>query len=110
MKRVILESPYRGEVEANLAYARRCVLDCLQRGESPIVSHLLFTQMLDDSIADQRKLGIDAGMAWIHVADAMVLYIDRGISEGMREAMKFAQRSGVPCELRLIEVTEMGAA
>lgn len=31
MKLVILESPYAGDVEANVAYARRCVRDSLLR-------------------------------------------------------------------------------
>ena len=45
------------------------------------------------------------------VADAMVLYIDRGMSSGMREAMMAAQRSGLPVELRVLDkVIEMGAA
>ena len=38
---VILESPYSGDVEANLEYARSCLHDCLERGEAPIASHLL---------------------------------------------------------------------
>lgn len=44
MRRVIVESPYAGEVEANVTYARACVRDCVLRGEAPIASHLLFTQ------------------------------------------------------------------
>ena len=40
LRRVILESPYAGEAERNVAYARRCVRDCLQRNEAPIASHL----------------------------------------------------------------------
>ena len=40
MKLVILESPYAGDVEANVEYARACVRDSLSRGEAPIASHL----------------------------------------------------------------------
>lgn len=52
MKRVILESPYAGDVERNLTYARECVRDSLSRGEAPIASHLLYTQegILKDEI------------------------------------------------------------
>lgn len=115
MRRVILESPYAGkksEIEANVIYARRCVRDCLGRGESPIASHLLFTQegILNDEEPEQRKLGIEAGLAWILSAEAMVLYVDRGMSRGMNEAMKLAQRLGVPTELRSLDVVEMGAS
>jgi hypothetical protein len=112
MRRVILESPYQGNVDANLSYARRCVRDCVLRGEAPIVSHLLFTQsgILDDLVPEERALGIAAGLAWLVLADAMVLYIDRGMSPGMQEAMREAQRAGVPTELRAIDAVEVGAA
>ena len=105
MRRVILESPYAGDVDQNLAYARRAIRDCLTRGEAPIASHLLFTQpgILKDEVKDERALGIAAGLAWIPVADAMVIYIDLGMSRGMNEAMKTAQRAGLPVELRCLE-------
>jgi len=32
----------------------------------------------------ERKLGIDAGLAWRDVAEASVVYVDRGISSGMQ--------------------------
>lgn len=88
MKRVILESPYAGNVGENIEYARLCLEDSLNRGESPLCSHLLYTQVLDDLKPDERKLGIEAGLAWVEVADLHVFYIDRGISEGMKEAMR----------------------
>lgn len=44
MRLVILESPYAGNIEKNVAYARACVRDSLSRGEAPIASHLLYTQ------------------------------------------------------------------
>ena len=112
MRRVILESPYAGNVEANLEYARRCVRDFVLRGEAPIASHLLFTQekILDDRIPQERKLGIECGLAWVPYADVMVLYCDLGMSHGMMGAMAYAQRHGLPTELRCIDAVEMGAA
>ena len=44
MVRVILESPYAGDIERNVKYARMAVRDSLSRGEAPIASHLLYTQ------------------------------------------------------------------
>lgn len=66
MRRVILESPYAGDVGANLAYARAALRDSLMRGETPVASHLLYTQtgVLDDSDPAERELGISAGLAW----------------------------------------------
>jgi hypothetical protein len=96
VKRVILETPYRGDIDVNISFARACLRDCLLRGESPIASHLLYTQegVLDDNDADQRRLGIKAGLAWVHVADATVVYTDLGITEGMQQGIDFALDAG----------------
>lgn len=102
MRLVILESPYAGDIEENVEYARACLRDSLLRGESPIASHLLYTQpgVLDDTIPEERQLGIDAGLAWKAVVHASVVYIDRGISRGMREGIAAAQAAGIPVEVR----------
>lgn len=105
MRRVIIESPFAGDVEANVEYARRCVRDSLMRGEAPIASHLLYTQpgILDDDIPDERQHGINAGLQWRFVADATVVYTDRGISGGMKYGIELAERSGNEVEYRSIE-------
>lgn len=102
MRLVIVESPYAGDVEANEAYARAAIRDCLMRGEAPLASHLLYTQpgVLDDSIPEERELGIDAGLAWGRVADATVVYIDRGISNGMSQGINRAAMRMRPIEYR----------
>lgn len=104
MRLVILESPYAGDVEQNVEYARRCVRDALSRGEAPIASHLLYTQpgILDDDKPEERQLGIRAGLAWRYVAEASVVYTDRGISSGMKKGIARAKESGVPVEYRSI--------
>lgn len=90
MKRVVIESPYAGDVEANIAYAKLCVKDCLARGEAPYASHLFFTQygILNDDVPEERKLGIEAGFAWRDQAQIIAFYLDRGVSRGMIEALK----------------------
>lgn len=102
MKKVILESPFAGDVARNIEYARQCMLDCLMRNESPIVSHLLYTQVLDDKIPEDRRLGIDAGLAWIDSADKHVFYIDYGYSNGMNYAKEYAIKNGIVIEERMI--------
>ena len=104
MRRVILESPFKGAVERNTKYARACLNDCLQRGEAPIASHLLYTQpgVLDDTVPEDRRLGIDAGHAWLAGAEAVVLYVDHGVSRGMSVGIQRAKEAGVPIEWRLL--------
>lgn len=102
MRRVIVETPYAGDVERNAHYARLCLHDCLTRGEAPFASHLLYTQesVLNDGIPEERQLGILAGLEWGFVAEATVVYMDYGISNGMKEGIKRAEAEGRPVEYR----------
>lgn len=104
MKRVILESPYAGDVNRNIRYAREAVRHSLSLGEAPIASHLLYTQpgILDDKIPKERQWGIDAGLAWKTVAEATVVYIDLGITAGMEHGIAVAKRWGIPVLYRRI--------
>ena len=104
MRLVVLESPYAGEVERNVEYARRAVKDCLDRGEAPIASHLLFTQpgILNDAVIEERQLGIEAGLAWLAKAHAMVIYLDYGMSKGMEHAAQRASGFDIPILYRSI--------
>lgn len=106
MRRVILESPFGSPdaalIAANVTYAKRCMLDCLSRGDGPIASHLLWTQegLLDDADPAQRAAGIEAGLIWGPVADAAVFYVDRGASAGMIGAAERYAKLGVRMEWR----------
>jgi len=105
MRLVIVESPYQGDVERNTAYARACLRDCLLRGDAPIASHLLYTQpgVLSDAITGERRLGIEAGLAWGRVAEATVVYCDFGISPGMHQGIDRAREEKRPVEYRSIK-------
>lgn len=102
MTPVILETPYAGDIENNVAYARKCMRDCLLRGETPYASHLLYTQpgVLDDLIPEERNLGIEAGLVWGSFAKKTVVYQDRGISKGMEYGIERAKRENREIEYR----------
>lgn len=109
---VSIESPYaskkkgivenKQEIQKNIQYARECMSDCLHRGEAPIASHLLYTQegILDDTIPEERTLGIQAGFEWNQFAEKTVVYIDLGISNGMKAGIDEANMKGRPVEFR----------
>lgn len=102
MKLVVIESPFAGEVEKNLAYLRAAMADCLARGEAPYASHALYTQpgVLDDTKPDERELGINAGFRWGEKAALRAFYVDRGWSRGMRAGLVEAERLGQAKEIR----------
>lgn len=116
MRRVIVESPFKADtpegINANIAYARACVRDCLLRGEAPIASHLLHTQdgILRDDVPEERELGINAGLAWQTQADAVVVFTDRGISGGMALAIDRAKLYNIPIEYRSLNQQQGVAA
>lgn len=105
MKKVVIESPYAGDILANIAYAKKCFHDSLKRKEAPYASHLLFTQegILDDTIPEERELGMLAGFAWGNAADLVAVYIDRGISGGMKKGIEAAKKRNSDIEIRSLE-------
>ena len=111
MRRVVIESPFAGEVSANLRYLRAAMRDCLQRGEAPFASHGLYTQhgVLDDRVPAERELGIAAGFVWRDVAEATVVYTDRGTSAGMTCGIADAIKKGRPIEYRTLPTWIMAA-
>lgn len=99
---VILESPFAGDVEKNTEYAREAMRDSLLRGEAPFASHLLYTQMLDDTVPHERSMGIEAGLAIGSYATKTVVYTDLGISGGMKYGIERAEAEGRPVEYRTL--------
>ncbi len=102
MKRVIVETPYAGDIETNLRYLRACMRDCLLRGEAPFASHALYTQpgCLRDEDPAEREHGIQAGFAWRQAAELTVVYSDLGISRGMQYGIDHARETRSPIEFR----------
>jgi hypothetical protein len=65
----------------------------------------LWPGILDDAKPEERTLGIEAGLAWGPVAQATVVYVDRGISESMWQGIDRAEAEG-----RLVEWRSLHAA
>ena len=108
---VCIESPFRpsnadvakyegrfskGELlRQNIVYARLAVLDSLGRNESPLASHLLYTQVWSEK-EKLREAGIKAGIEMHHVCGLVALYVDLGTSGGMKAADEHAELLNVP--------------
>lgn len=111
---VQFESPFGAPdadgIVRNVAYALLGMRDSLQRGEAPFASHLLYTQMLDDAIPEERTLGIDAGLAIGANAEATVVYEDLGVSRGMQYGIDHAVELGRPIERRKLYANLLDAA
>lgn len=116
-KLTIIESPYSGDTEANLEYARAACLNCIDRNENPFASHLFYTQFLDDDNEGERDLGIALGFQWGWIAQMaakvplnptttiVAFYVDKGWSAGMEAALEHYTEKGLRCEIRRLEAT-----
>ena len=85
---VYICSPYSGDVDGNVAAARRYSRFAVERGYIPIAPHLLFPQFLNDSDPAERELGLFFGNVlmtkcsevWVFgscISDGMVAEIKR---------------------------------
>lgn len=93
---VFIESPFSGDIPANLAYARRCVMDSIQRGEAPVALHLIYPALPDgefvsDSTPVEGMPGREACLKCCRAVrnkmDLVVFYVDKGWSGGMKQAL-----------------------
>lgn len=99
---VIIESPYAGDIERNVAYARAALRDSVLRGECPLASHLLYTQpgVLRDEVHAERELGMGLGWHVMQRADHVAIYTDLGWSSGMKRGKEAAIAASKPFEER----------
>ncbi len=107
MKLVIIESPFFNknvkQQEYNVLYARECMKECLYNGEAPYLSHLLYTQILDDNILEERNFGIEAGFEFRKIIHQTIVYTDLGISSGMACGIENAIKMGNTVEYRKLK-------
>lgn len=112
MIRVVIESPFAPSTFANggehEAYAREALRDSLDRGEAPWASHLLYTQVYDDTDPELRRRGIDAGLALSRDFDLTAVYADMGVSEGMQRGIRAARELGRPVQFRYLRRSPAG--
>ena len=93
-KKIYVCSPYSGNVERNVEYARKYCRFVVQRGFIPIAPHLFSPQFLDDKNPEERKLGMS--MAKDLLKDCEELWVFSGIlSEGMKAEIELANKLGI---------------
>jgi hypothetical protein len=94
-KLVYIASPYAGDVERNIDFARKACRYCIAQGHTPVAPHLLYTQMLDDGDPAQRELGLELGQRLLERSDELWVCGGR-ISSGMAAEIAAARNLGIP--------------
>lgn len=98
----VIESPYAGDVERNMAYLEKCIRWCACHGYAPYASHKMMTVALDDSNPEERTLGINCGLAFRKIVAVRLFFIDLGWSNGMLHARELYDSWGLKWEERSI--------
>jgi hypothetical protein len=110
---VVIESPWAGlgAGEKAKAYLRACIRDSLSRDEIPWASHamLAWTRALYEEDEEQRAEGIQVNKRMIVKAELIAIYVDHGISAGMREAEIYSKMHGKTVERRSLYIKKGSA-
>ena len=81
-KLVYIASPYAGEVEKNIEFAKTACRYAMEQNCTPIAVHLLYPQFMDDNNPAERKLGMSFGNALMDRCSGVWVCGDR-LSSGM---------------------------
>lgn len=95
--RILVCSPYgtnSADWDNHTALARSICVAVIEAGGAPLAPHLHYTQFLNDLNKSDREVGLECASAWLDVADAMLVYVAKGISDGMRREMREARTLG----------------
>ena len=92
---VYICSPYRGNIEKNTASAQAYCRMAVERGCIPIAPHLLFPQFLDDSLEEERELGMFMGLVLLTKCKELWAFGEY-VSEGMSQEIRKAEARNLP--------------
>jgi hypothetical protein len=112
---VLLCSPCRVQHDRELApadaasmravymlYTQRCVRHCIARNEAPMVPHFTFTLVYNPEHEHERAKGLESTLAMLPFMKRVVLYVDLGLTPGMRELELQAHLRAIPVYRRTI--------
>lgn len=92
---VYIASPYAGDVERNVAFAKAACRYAMEQGYVPVAAHLMYPQFLDDQMPEERRLGTRMGLRVLAFCDEVWLCGEQ-MSDGMKEEEAKAKRLRIP--------------
>ena len=94
-KLVYIASPYAGDVEGNVTFAKAACRYAAAKGYTPVAVHLMYPQFLDDRVPKEREAGLKMGRRVLAVCEEIWLCGER-MSAGMKAEEAEAKRLGIP--------------
>lgn len=105
-KAVLIVSPFMAEDYSQSAkmvrYALRATRDSINKAESPLATHLFYSDVLSTRNPIERDLGLQAQLTWMKGCDIIAIYIDFGITPAMQVVINAAKLRNKRIEYRTI--------
>lgn len=96
MKIINVASPIsEGKRKENIKYAKDACRFVTESGHAFFASHLLYPQIMSDKQQEERKLGMDMGLAMLSKCDELWAF-GVVITDGMKKEIAEAERLGIP--------------
>ena len=93
--KVYVVSKYAGDIEKNVDAAKDYCRMVIGRNRIPVASHLLYPQLLDDNVPEQREIGTMCGLALLAICDEVWVF-GKEHSPGMVKEIGEAHRLNKP--------------
>ena len=96
MKLIYVASPLsEGKRKKNIEYVRDACRFVTKSGHAFFASHLLYPQIMNDKQPEERKRGMDMGLAMLSHCDELWAF---GVvmTDGMKKEIAEAERLGIP--------------
>ena len=93
MKKVYICAPLAGDVQDNLEKAKRYSEYALRCGAAPVTPHF-YALCLDDSVPEEREMGMAAGLSLLWFCDEVWVFGDE-TTEGMAQEIKLAHNLNI---------------
>lgn len=94
-KLIYIASPYAGDVQRNVEFAKAACRYAMTEGHTPVAVHLLYPQFLNDNDPEQRAAGLTMGHRVLAACDE-VWVCGKRISTGMAAEISEAEKLGIP--------------
>ena len=94
-KLVYIASPYAGDVEGNVEFAKAACRYAATKEYTPVVVHLMYPRFLDDRVPEEREAGLKMGRRVLAACEEIWLCGER-MSAGMKAEEAEAKRLGIP--------------
>lgn len=106
-KIVFVCSPFAGDIEGNIARAKRYGRFAVTEKAIPFAPHLLFPQFLNEEDPEERELGIQMGLALLSKCEELWVFGSR-VSSGMALEIEKAKKLKMPIRYFNIHCKEVG--